>query len=70
MRTTPLQDFSGVRVVCNDSKTGRRRVGWQGRTAVEPLTKMDVKLSFFDVMSEVQKDLQDVYAEIGQFKKI
>jgi hypothetical protein len=31
---------------------------------------MDVKLSFFDVMSEVQKDLQDIYAGIGQFKKI
>jgi hypothetical protein len=31
---------------------------------------MDVKKSFFDVMSEVQKDLQDVSAGIGQFKKI
>jgi hypothetical protein len=31
---------------------------------------MDVKTSIFDVMSEVQKDLQDVSAGIGQFKKI
>jgi hypothetical protein len=70
MRTTPRQDFSGDRVVCNDSKTGLMRVGRQGRTAIEPLTKMDVNLSFFDVMSEVQKDSQDVYAGRGQFKKI
>jgi hypothetical protein len=31
---------------------------------------MDVKTSFFDVVSEVQKDLQDVSAGIGQIKKI
>jgi hypothetical protein len=31
---------------------------------------MDVKTSFFDIMSEVQKDLQDVSSGIGQFKKI
>jgi hypothetical protein len=30
---------------------------------------MDVKSSFFDVMSEVQKDSQDVSAGIGQLKK-
>jgi hypothetical protein len=30
---------------------------------------MDVKTSFFDVMSEVQKDSQGVSAGIGQFKK-
>jgi hypothetical protein len=30
---------------------------------------MDIKMSFFDVMSEVQKDLQDVSAGIGQFLK-
>jgi hypothetical protein len=29
---------------------------------------MDVKTSFFDVMSEVQKDLEDVSAGIGQIK--
>jgi hypothetical protein len=32
--------------------------------------KLDVKTSFFDVMSEVQKYLKDVSAEIGWFKKI
>jgi hypothetical protein len=31
---------------------------------------MDVKILFFEVMSEVQKYLQDVSAGIGQFKKI
>jgi hypothetical protein len=31
---------------------------------------MDIKMSFFDVMSEVQKDSQDVSARIGHFKKI
>ncbi len=30
--------------------------------------KMDVKMSFFDVVSEVQKDLQEVSAGIGQIK--
>jgi hypothetical protein len=29
---------------------------------------MDVKMSFFDVVSEVQKDLQEVSAGIGQIK--
>jgi hypothetical protein len=31
---------------------------------------MDFKTSFFGAMSEVQKDLQDISAVIGQFKKI
>jgi hypothetical protein len=30
---------------------------------------MDIKTSFFDVMSEVKKDLEDISAGIGQFKK-
>jgi hypothetical protein len=30
---------------------------------------MNVKTSFFDVMSEVQKDSHEVSAGIGQFKK-
>jgi hypothetical protein len=30
---------------------------------------MDVKTSFVDVVSEVQKDLQDVSAGIGQINK-
>jgi hypothetical protein len=31
--------------------------------------KMDVKTSFFDVMSEVQKDSKDVSSGIGVFEK-
>jgi hypothetical protein len=31
---------------------------------------MDVKTSFFEVMSEVKQDLEDISAGIGQFKKI
>jgi hypothetical protein len=31
---------------------------------------MNVKASFFDVVCEVKKDLQDVSAGIGVFKKI
>jgi hypothetical protein len=30
---------------------------------------MEVKTSFFDVVSEVQKDLEDISAGIGQLKK-
>jgi hypothetical protein len=30
---------------------------------------MDVKTSFFEVMSEVQKDPEDVFAGIGKKKK-
>jgi hypothetical protein len=30
---------------------------------------MDVKTSFFDVVSKVQKDSEDFSAGIGQFKK-
>jgi hypothetical protein len=30
---------------------------------------MDIKTSFFDVMSEVQEDLEDVTAGIGKFFK-
>jgi hypothetical protein len=30
---------------------------------------MDIKTSIFDVMSEVQKDLEDVSAGIGKIKK-
>jgi hypothetical protein len=31
---------------------------------------MDVKTSFFDVMSKVKKYLEDVSARIGNFEKI
>ncbi len=39
----------------------------RGQTSDKKNVKMDIKTSFFDVMSEVQKDLQDVSASIGQF---
>jgi hypothetical protein len=61
-------DFSHALVVCNDSKTGRKREGRQGPTATELLTKKRQngrQNIIFDVMSEVQKDSQDVSAEIG-----
>jgi hypothetical protein len=71
LRTTARRNFSCVRLVCNRSKTGRKR-GWRQRSdATEILTKnikMYVKTSFFDVMSEVQKDFKDVSAGIGQIK--
>ncbi len=28
---------------------------------------MDIKTSFFDVLSEVKKDLEDVFAGLGKF---
>jgi hypothetical protein len=45
---------------------GRSR---RDRTTDEKIVKIVAKKSFFYVMSEVQKDLQDVSAGIGQFKK-
>jgi hypothetical protein len=60
-------------VVCNDSKTGRKQEGRQGLAATELLTKnikIGAKTSFSDVMSEVQKYLQDVSAGKGQYLKI
>jgi hypothetical protein len=59
-------------LVGNKSKTGRKRGGQNGSAAIELLTKdfkMDVKTSFFDILSEVQKDSQDVSAGIGKFLK-
>ncbi len=66
-------DFFRAQVVCNDSKTGRKREVQKGLAATDFLTKnvkMNIKTSFFDVMSEVQKDLQDVFAGKINFKKI
>jgi hypothetical protein len=64
-------DFSHAWVVCNGSKTGRKRESRQSSDATELLTKKWVKISvamsFFDVMSEVQKDSQDVSTGLGQF---
>jgi hypothetical protein len=72
--TMARRDFSSARLVCNNSKTGRKRGGRNGSTGTELLmkknVKMDVKTSFFDVMSEVQKGLQEVSLGIGLFLKI
>jgi hypothetical protein len=56
-------------VVCNSSKTSQKWRGGQSQAAAENLTK-NVKMSLFDIMSEVQKDLEDVSAGKGQLKKI
>jgi hypothetical protein len=59
-------DFYHARVVCNDSKTGRKQEGRQGCAATRLLMKnikMDVKTSFSDVMSEVQKDCKTFLQE-------
>jgi hypothetical protein len=39
LRTTARPDFSSARVVCNNSKTSRKRVGRNGSAATELLTK-------------------------------
>ncbi len=71
LRTTAKRDFSCAWVVCNNSKNCRsREVGrvappqnfWQKH-------KNGRKKAFFDVMSGVQKDLQDISARIGKFEK-
>jgi hypothetical protein len=70
LRTTARRDFSRHQVVGIHSKTKRKGRDRQYFFAAQLLTKkvkMDVKTSFFDVMSEVQKDSQDVSAGIGQF---
>jgi hypothetical protein len=49
-------------------KPSRRGGGWQGGVAAgQKYVKMDIKTSFFDVMSEIQKDLVDVLARIDIF---
>jgi hypothetical protein len=62
------RDFSHAWVVCNDSKTGRKREGRQGCAATELLMKKRQnghQNVIFDIVSEVQKDLQDVSVGIG-----
>jgi hypothetical protein len=73
LRTTARRDFSRHQVVCIHSKTKRKGRDRQYVFAARLLTKKRQngrKTSFFDIVSEVQKDLQDVSAGIGQFKKI
>jgi hypothetical protein len=54
-------------VVYNSRKIERKREVQQGRAVTEFLMKMDVKIKFLDVLSEVQKDSKDVSAGIGIF---
>jgi hypothetical protein len=68
LRTTARRDFSCALVVCNSSKTSRKGECWNVSAATELLTKKCQNVIFF-VMSEVQKDSQDVSAGIGQFFK-
>ncbi len=68
--TRALPDFSHPRVVCNSSK-----IEWKGRVSrVVPwpdfwwkYVKKYAKTSFLEVMSDVQKDSEDVSAGIGIF---
>jgi hypothetical protein len=58
-------------VVCNSSKTEQKRGGRQRGAVARPLTKIHQNVCqniFFEVMSEVQKDLKDFPAGIGIFK--
>ncbi len=68
--TTARWDFSCTRVVCNKSKTERKGGGQQGGGGgARPdfwwiYAKMYIKMSFFNVTSEVQKGSEDVCAGI------
>jgi hypothetical protein len=64
-KTSPTLGWSAITVKPVKSRGG----GWQSHAAAENLTK-NVKMSLFDIISEVQKDLEDVSAGKGQFKKI
>ncbi len=66
-RTSPAISWSVYTVKL--SGRGGSAICLRGPTSDKKNVKMDVKSSFFDVMSEVQKDLQDVSAGIRQFKK-
>jgi hypothetical protein len=66
LRTTTRRDSSRPRVVSNSSKIKRKGGvgrGHHGRTSNENTSKCH----FFEVMSEVQKDSEDVSAGIGIF---
>jgi hypothetical protein len=60
-------DFSGAWVVCNSSK-----IEGKGGLAGSRCKKHQngCQNLIFDVMSKVQKDLEEVAAGIGTFKKI
>jgi hypothetical protein len=56
--------WQSVWVVCNSSKTERKNWGFAGSRCDRTF---DEKKSFFDFMSEVQNDLEDIPAGIGCF---
>jgi hypothetical protein len=69
--TTAWQDFSHPQGIYNSSKTELKGGGSAGDAAAGILTKIHqngIKTSFFEVMSEVQKDPEDISAGIGQKK--
>ncbi len=72
LQITAWQDFSHPQGVCNSSKTEQKGGGWQGGATVRLLAKLHPNVHqniIFEVMSEVQKDLEDISAEIGIFVK-
>ncbi len=70
LRTMAWRDFSQPRVVCIHSKT-KQKGGGVGNVSPQPdFWRKNIKTSFFDIMLEVQKDLEDVSTGIGKFKKI
>jgi hypothetical protein len=69
----PDRDFSRAKVVCINSKTGRKGLGSTGDAAAGLLMKkrQNGHLNvIFEVMSEVQKDPEDVSAGIGPKKSV
>ncbi len=64
--TVAWQDFSHPWVVCNSSKTEGKGGDLQGRTATGPLTKIRQNITFY-IMLEIQKDLENFSAGIGNF---
>jgi hypothetical protein len=71
LQTPAWRDFSRPRVACNSSKTKRKGGGQKNSAAAGLLTKNHQKVLqnvIFEVMSEVQKDSEDISAEIGILK--
>jgi hypothetical protein len=67
-----MRNFSCAQVVCISSKTSAKQGGLQGLAENRLLTKKQQngrQNVIFEVMSEVQKDLEDVSARIGKLLK-
>jgi hypothetical protein len=70
LRTMARQDLFPYSVVCISSKTSRKQGDRQSPAVTGLLMKnvtMVIKVSFFYVTSEVETNLEDVFAEIDQF---